>query len=45
MKPERRQEIERLYNLVPELEPGRREAFIKVACAGGLYRLAFATKR
>jgi len=34
MKPERWQEIERLYNSVLQLEPGRREAFLKEACAG-----------
>jgi serine/threonine-protein kinase len=34
MKPERWQEIERLYNSVLQLEPGRREAFLREACAG-----------
>jgi serine/threonine protein kinase len=34
MKAERWQKIERLYNSALELEPERREAFLKQACAG-----------
>src|SRR4030042_3522162 len=34
MKPERWQEIERIFNSALELEPGDREAFLGRACAG-----------
>lgn len=34
MKPERFQEIERLYLLAMQLKTGKREAFLKEACAG-----------
>ncbi len=34
MKPERWQQIERLYNSALELETGQREGFLKEACAG-----------
>jgi formylglycine-generating enzyme required for sulfatase activity/dienelactone hydrolase/predicted Ser/Thr protein kinase len=34
MNPERWQQIKRLYNSALELEPGRREAYLKKACGG-----------
>ncbi|MBZ5617075.1 MAG: hypothetical protein LAO23_24030 [Acidobacteriia bacterium] len=34
MNPERWQEIERVYNSALAVEPGRRESFLKTACAG-----------